>query len=548
MGSARHYEFGSFLLDAGGRLLFRNGKRLALTPKEVELLVALVEARGNPVAKEELLQKIWADTVVEEGNLTTNISLLRKALGPGTQGREFIETIPKRGYRFVAPVKILASDMPQPVTREVVRAKLPGRSLAVRYFDNGSKSQNYAYFCEALVEDLITNLSKAEGLRVFPRSTMASFRNQNISAVSLGKRLRASHVLEGSMRRTRGRVQLRVQLVETRSGHAVWAERYDSDAKEIFRIQDDITQSIAGALRLKLDRAAGQTSEKISPTDLHAYDLYLKGRQLFHQFRRKNFERAREMFARAIEVDPRFAAAHAGFADCCSYLYLYWAATQENLATADSASRKAVELAPKLAEAHASRGVALSTLRNYPEAEKEFRLAIGLDPGLYEAHYFYGRACLAQGKFKEAIRPFQSAASVRPDDYQALCFLGMAYAGLGHNAEAGAAYSRCIEVVRQQLSVNPGDGRALYLGAICWARIGRRKEALAWAARALALDPEDSATLYNVACLYAVLDRTKEALDCLKRVVRSGWRKEWIKNDPDLNSLRDNPEFQKLLS
>ncbi len=297
-----------------------------------------------------------------------------------------------------------------------------------------------------------------------------------------------------------------------------------------------------------MDQRCSLQSEKAGTTDLHAYELYLKGRQLFHQFRRKNFERAREMFARAIEADPEFAAAHAGFADCCSYLYLYWEATRENLEAADSASRKAVELAPKLAEAHASRGVALSTLRNYPDAEKEFRAAIRLDPGLYDAHYFYGRACLAQGKYKEAIEPFESAARVRPEDYQALGFLGLAYTGLGHKAKAAAVYARSIEVAEQQLSVNPGDVRALYLGAICWARIGRRKEALAWAEKALALDSEDSAVLYNVACLYAVLHRTKEALNCLRKVVRSGWRKEWIKNDPDLNSLRDNPEFQRLLS
>jgi len=283
------------------------------------------------------------------------------------------------------------------------------------------------------------------------------------------------------------------------------------------------------------------------PTSLPVYELYLRGRQLFHQFRRRNFERAREMFARAIELDRKFAAAHAGFADCCSYLYLYWEATRENLEAADSASRKAVELAPKPAETHASRGVALSTLRNYPDAEKEFRVAIRLDPKLFEAHYFYGRACLAQGKFKEAIQPFQAAARVRPEDYQAPCFLGSAYTGLGHNAEAEAAYTRSIEVAKQQLAVNPGDVRALYLGAIAWARTGHRKEALVWARKALALDSEDSSVLYNVACLYAVLHRTEEALKCLRGVVRSGWRKEWIKNDPDLVSLRDNPEFQRLL-
>ena len=323
---------------------------------------------------------------------------------------------------------------------------------------------------------------------------------------------------------------------------------------EQFPVRRQMHRKLGSVLAFKdeldrwMDQRCSLQGQTATPTSLPAYELYLKGQQLFHQFRRRNFERARELFARAIEVDPEFAAAHAGFADCCSYLYLYWEATRENLEAADSSSRKAVELAPKLAEAHASRGVALSTLRNYPDAEKEFRAAIRLNPNLYEAHYFYGRACLAQGKYEQAIEPFESAAAVRPEDYQALGFLAAAYAGLGDKAKAMASDSRALDVAKQQLSVNPGDVRALYLGAVYWGRIGRRKEALAWAAKALALDSEDSAVLYNVACLYAVLHRTKDALSCLRKVVRSGWRKEWIKNDPDLDSLRDNPEFQRLLS
>jgi adenylate cyclase len=268
---------------------------------------------------------------------------------------------------------------------------------------------------------------------------------------------------------------------------------------------------------------------------------------MFHHFRRKNFLRGKEIFARAIALDPEFALAHAGLADCCSYLYLYWEATPENLETSDSASLRAVSLNPGRAETHASRGVSLSTLRNYPEAEKEFQAAIDLDPNLFDAHYFYARACLAQGKFKEAVKPLQSASAIRPEDYQSTALLGMAYDGLGgRKAAAAAAYQRTVETAKQQLSLNPGDARALYLGAISWARLGRVRTAMAWAARALALDPSDSATLYNVACLYAVLNRKQEALRCLRGVVQSGWRKEWIRNDPDFSCLRDNREFIEL--
>jgi len=173
--------------------------------------------------------------------------------------------------------------------------------------------------------------------------------------------------------------------------------------------------------------------------------------------------------------------AHSGLADCCSYLYLYWEPTVDNLRTADSASRRAIALSPGLAEAQASRAMALSTLRNYPEAERAFRIAIEIDPGLFDAHYFYGRACLAQGKFREAIVPLRSACTLRPEDYQAPAMLALAYTGLGRRKLAARAYERTVEVAKQQLAVNPGEVRALYLGAGSLARLGRRK--LPWPGR-----------------------------------------------------------------
>jgi len=309
------------------------------------------------------------------------------------------------------------------------------------------------------------------------------------------------------------------------------------------------------AVRAELDQwLARRTSpragikEPFHTNDREAYELYLRGRQLFHQFRRNSFERAREMFSRAIALDPEFASAHSGLADCCSYLYLYWQPTVENLRMADSASRRAITLNPRLAEAQTSRAVALSTLRNYPEAEQAFLTAIEIDPSLFEARYFYGRACLAQGKFKEAVAPLRAACRVRAEDYQAPAMLALAYTGLGRRKAAARAHARTVEIAKQQLSVNPGDVRALYLGAGCLARLGRRKTALAWAAQALDLDGKDSAVLYNVGCLYAILGRTAEALRCLKKVVRSGWRKEWIKHDPDWATLRGLREFRELIS
>jgi adenylate cyclase len=449
----------------------------------------------------------------------------------------------------LSTVHAVSTELDRWLSRRRSLANRPlSKSLAVRYLTDLNNAQAHDCFCDGMIEDLITSLAKLQGIQVLPASTMWSVRNRSSSAVSLGRRFRASHVLDGSMRRTGNRLRLNLHLIETRRGQCLWAERYDRTVEDVFAIQDEIVQSITAALWPALSGQQSPVARSFPTENAQAYALYLQGRQMFHQFRQKNFQRARDMFASAVRMDPAFALAYAGLADCHSYLYLYWEATAANLNGSQSASRKALALAPQLAEAHTSRAVALSTRQRYPEAEKEFQTALSLDPSLFEAHYFYGRACLAQGKLKKATQLLQTAAKVRPEDYQSLCLLGGAYSGLGLKVEAAAAYSQALKVVKQRLEVVPGDARALYLGAIAWARLGEGKKALDWAGRALALDPRDSAVLYNVACLYAVLGRTDEALDCLKRVVRSGWRKEWIKNDSDLASLRENKVFLALVN
>ncbi|HEY6252096.1 MAG TPA: tetratricopeptide repeat protein [Candidatus Angelobacter sp.] len=433
-------------------------------------------------------------------------------------------------------------------SRAVSQRATATKIIAVRYFENLSdRKKKDDYFCDGFVEDLITSLSKLEGIRVLSRSAMARFRNSALDAHSVGKELRASHLVEGSLRRSGNHLRINAQLVDACTGHCLWAERFDRNATEALDVQGKIAEGISSVLQLTAKRPAAPWA-RFHTQNPQAYDLYLKGRHVFHQFSRTSFQRARELFRRAIAADPSFALAHAGFADCCSYLYLYWEPTSANLKASDSASSKANTLGPGLAEAHASRAVSLSTLRNYPDAEKEFQTAITLDPDFFEAQYFFGRAFLAQGKLQQALGPLRAACRVRPEDYQAPALLGMAYSGLGRKPAAAGAYQRSLEVAGEQLSVNPGDARALYLGAVSLARLGQKRRALAWAQRALDLDGQDSATLYNVACVYAVLDRPNAALKCLRKVVRSGWRKEWIRNDSDLISLRNLKEFRALTS
>jgi adenylate cyclase len=289
--------------------------------------------------------------------------------------------------------------------------------------------------------------------------------------------------------------------------------------------------------------------EKAPTADVRAYEFYLRGKQFFHQFRRTGVQFARRMFERAIEIDPDYAQGYAGAADCCSVLYLYWDASRSNLEQADSYSRKALELGPEMPEAHTSRALVLSLSQRYDEANAQFERAIRLGPNLYEPHYFYGRSLFQQGKHEEAVREYTEAERARPEDYQAPLLMVQDLRSLGRLAEAAAVQRRGVTLAERHLELNPEDIRALVLGATALMEQGKREQALDWARRGLALDPEDPGQLYNVACCHALGGEKDEALALLDKAIRNGYgHREWMENDSDLASLRDDPRFQSLLA
>jgi serine/threonine protein kinase/Flp pilus assembly protein TadD len=422
------------------------------------------------------------------------------------------------------------------------------RSVAVLYFENLSGAKEDEYFRDGMTEDIITELSKISQLDVFPRAEMLAYRDKPVTAPQVGQELNAAYVLSGSLRRAGNRLRITTQLVETRTRHAVWAERYDRQMEDVFAIQDEIAQSIAAALKVMLTESEKQAIAKAPTADVKAYDYYLRGRQFFYQFRRRGYDFARQLFTRAIEIDPGYARAYAGVSDCYSYLYMYWEASEANLQAADDASRKALLLDPGLAEAHVSRGLAISLSKRYEEAKVEFQTAIRLDPKLFEAYYFYARASFQQGKLEDAARLFEKASQVKPDDYQAPGLVAMVYMGLGRKADAEESYRRAWQRAEKHLELHPDDARALYMGANALCQLGERARSSDWARRALAIDPEDCGILYNVACVYALQGKTQEAIDCLeKAMAHAYWYKRWAQHDSDLDSLRSHPRFQFLM-
>jgi len=422
------------------------------------------------------------------------------------------------------------------------------KSIAVLPFADMSPQKDQDYFCEGIAEEIINALSKIEALHVASRSSAFAFKgHQDVRKV--GEQLGAGTVLEGSVRKAGNRLRISAQLVKVADGYQLWSERYDRELEDVFAIQDEIAENIVKALRVVLSDREKRAIEKAPTANVQAYEFYLRGRQYFHQWRKKGVEYARRMFERAMDIDPDYALAHAGAADCCSALYTWWDASKPNLEGADSYSRRALALDPELAEAHEARGLALTLRKQYEEAEAEFQEAIRLNPKLFEAHYFFARACLAQGKYEQAAKLFEQASELRPEDYQSPIILAEVYKALGRSADADAANRRGVQLAEARLALNPDESRALVLGAGGHCRLGNVARALDLIHQTLALDPDDSGVLYNVACVYANAGQSEEAISCLERAIQNGFGHwEWLEHDSDLESLRGHARFLALLS
>ena len=421
-------------------------------------------------------------------------------------------------------------------------------SLAILPFVNISADPENEYFSDGMTEQLINALVKVQGLKVPARTTVFALKGKDLGIQEIGRRLGVDSVLEGTVRKAASQLRISVRLVRTSDGSALWSEQFDRELKDVFAVQDEISRKIVETLRVQLTPLEAQSLARAPTEDTEAYDLYLKGRRLFFMSGRQNLGNARETFSRAIEKDPGFALAYAGIADASSWLYLYAEATEENLDEAKKASLKALELAPDLAEAHASRGLALSMGQEYEAAAREFETAIRLDPSLFEAYYFYARSCRAQGLWEQAAHLFGKAMEARPEDYQAPTLLSNALQRLGRTEEAGAMRLKALAIIRERLVTDPDDTRALYLGANLLVETGKVDEGLEWCRRAMAVDPSDPSTLYNAACVYCKAGRKQEALEILERAVAAGFaHKAWLENDSDLDAIRSQPRFQALL-
>ena len=465
------------------------------------------------------------------------------------------EDLGEKSLRNIArPLHIFLLDTGAPRLPEAGRSRhgagqrpLPERtSLAVLPFLNMSGDPQQEYFSDGITEDLITDLSNVSELFVLSRNAVFKHKGRPANMEQIAGDLGVGYLLHGSVRKAGSKVRVSAQLTEGASGGQVWADRYDRDLTDIFALQDEITKSIVDQLKVRLLPREKKAIEQAPTRNVEAYTYFLRGRDYFHRGSKTYYLLARRMFAKAIELDPGYARAYAGLADCDAFLYMDYS---EN--TADSVLRnsdKALALEPTLTEAHASRGLALSIAHRYAESEAEFARALGTGPGLFEVHYFYGRSCYAQGMLEKTAQHWERAAEIKPEDYQTLILLNQVYASLGRDADAERCARKGVERAEREFARNPENPRPAYFMATALAKLKEEARAEQWAKTALAIAPDDYLTLYNIACYYSVGGRPDEAFDLLRRLlpISNSDMMDWILRDSDFDPLHEDPRWQEV--
>ena len=510
------YDFGRFRLKVAERVLLREGELVPLTPKVFDILVTLVEHGGQVVAKDDLMKRVWPNTFVEEGNLTQNISLLRKALGESPGGVQFIETVPRRGYRFVAdtnqswheePVHTSVEDSPPTSTPPVSipnttiqsgRIKrtpifalvagvvvvgliglfyytgrgnagsnpVPINSIAVLPFTDESSDPDAQYLNDKIAESLINSLSKLPQLRVVPRSVVAGYKGKELDPRKVAQELNVRAVVTGRMRRHGDIISIQADLIDLENVAQLWGQHYDHKLSDVLLVQDDISRDIFENLRLKLN-----VEEK---KQLEAYGLYLKGRNAWNKRTGDALLQAIDYFNQAIAIDPNYGAAYAGLADCYNMLVVYGRLQpKEGFPKAKDAATKALEIDENSAEAHSS--MAFIKFRwdwDRTATEREFQEAIRLKPGYAPAHQWYSSYLVAVERFDEAIAEAKRTDELEPLSFVASSHLGWIYYLSGQNDKA-------VEQCRKILERDPSSFPARrYLGLAYEAK-GMYPEAIA---------------------------------------------------------------------
>ena len=407
------------------------------------------------------------------------------------------------------------------------------------------------YFSDGITEDIITDLSKVSALWVAARNTSFTYKGKHVDVSQVARQLKVDHVLEGSVRKSGSRVRITAQLIDGATGGHVWAERYDRDLDDIFAMQDEISQAIVGALKLKLLPAEKQAIEKRGTNNAEAYSLYLLARQYSITGNIGDARRSESIVRlcqRATEIDPRYAHAWALMANAQGSLHFHHSRDNDG---GLAAAERAIQLNPDLAEAHAARSRPLNLQGRVEEAMREVDTALRLDPESPEANGAAAILSYKQRRFEDAIRYYEKAAALMENDYRNAGMVVSCYKAVGDREGELRAARRALERAERVIAQDPDNGSAMGFAVGALASLGEGGRAKELAARAVLLDPDNINMKYNFACMFVVhLHDHEAALDLLEPVMGQARVDvmQWIHTDPDLDPIRDDPRFKAIIA
>jgi TolB-like protein/DNA-binding winged helix-turn-helix (wHTH) protein len=581
------YEFGPFCLNANKKRLWRGGEPVPLAPKVLDTLLVLIERRDSVVVtKDELLEQIWGRTVVEEGGLARNISVLRKALGEKPDEHTYIVTIPGKGYRFVADVRERAevdarpralvpanseavADTPTkpPVSRLLVLSGVglaalvvgavlyfyfmrptPGveaarpviTRLAVLPLENLSGDPTQDYFADGMTEALIGNLARIRALQVVSRTSVMRFKGATRPLSEIARALNVDAIIEGSVQRTNDRVRISVQLVHAATDTHLWAREYERDLTDILKLQGEVSHAVAEEIRVQVtaeERARLVSAGSVNPA---AYQEYLLGEHYLWRLNEEDLTRAIDHFERAIRLDTRYAAAYAGLSHAWWWRGVWGAKTPNQVKSQSySAALRALELDPQLAEAHVSTGrIKFSYDWDWSGAERDFSRALKIDPNNLDAHFFHGMLDMALGRFSEAVAHIQKAEQLDP-------LSATVQSGFGRILYRAHRFDEAILHLNQAIELESQTAGNYHRLADVYEEMGRYGEALALHEKEDRILGRPSGSGPDIARIYARMGRPDEARRVLR--LREMTKSAWLSFATAYTALGDPGEAFRLL-
>ena len=574
------YEFNGFRLEEAQLRLLYQDRPVPLKPKILDLLLFLIQKRGQLIAKDELMKEVWPDAIVEENNITVSMSILRKTLGEEAGDRQFIETVPRRGYRFIADVTERSTEQaPAVYSDESVQkgnGEEPIDSLAVIPQEGGDKDFNVEYLSEGITESIINLLSRLPSLRVLACSTVFRFKGKNIDPQQVGQLLNVKALMMIRVIRVGDRLIIRSELVKVTDGSQIWGQQYNRSPSDILAIQEEIAKAITESLKFKLSRAEQISLAKRWTDNSEAYNRYLRGRYFWNKYSKEWVWKAIEIFKEAIAIDSDYALAYCGLADAYFRLSNVHLPPREVLPKAKEAALRAAEIDPNLAEVHSSLGlVKVYYDHDWVGAESEFRKALMLNPNLVLAHQRFGSYLSFMGRFEESIKHYEAALDFDPFSLQINTNLATTYFLRGEYERAtshlkrtselephymptvfvqGCVYiqqGRLADAIEQFQSIYKLDDEAyLALGFMghALALSGQRAEAETILNVLEEISQRRYVSPYSMLVIHLALGPEERVFELLERLYeeRNEWS-VWLKVSPELRTVRNDPRFKALL-